>query len=88
MEAATGPFIEALIEHDLLDARVANIAMPDGGEIRLAGFATLDEAKLRGLSDEVFLEFRRKGWLKAIYAQLQSTLNWNLLADRLVSAKA
>lgn len=87
MEAATGPFIEALIEHALLDARVATISMPDGGEIRLAGFATLDEAKLRGLSDEVFLEFRHKGWLKAIYAQLQSTLNWNLLADRLVSVQ-
>lgn len=86
MEAATAPFVEALIAHDLLDARVATISMPEGSEIRLAGFATIDEARLRGLSDEVFLEFRRKGWLKAIYAQLQSTLNWNALADRLVEA--
>lgn len=86
MEAATSPFVEALIAHDLLDTRVANIAMPDGGEIQLAGFATIDESRLRALPDDVFLEFRRQGWLKAIYAQLQSTLNWNALADRLVTS--
>lgn len=85
MEAATSPFVEALIEHELLDARVATVALPEGGEIRLQGFATIDEARLRTLPDDVFLEFRHKGWLKAVYAQLQSTLNWNLLADRLVT---
>jgi hypothetical protein len=85
MEAATSPFIEALIAHDLLDARVATISLPDAGQVKLAGFATIDEARLRTLPDEVFLEFRRQGWLKAVYAQLQSTLNWNALADRLVN---
>lgn len=81
-ERATRPFVETLTNLDLLDSRTAMIEMPSGDRVSLSGFLTIDEARLRALDDEVFLELRRQGWLSAIFAQIQSTLNWNRLADR------
>lgn len=80
-ERATIPFVEGLRALDLLDSRTAMIAMPDGAKVSLSGFLTIDEARLRALSDESFLELRRRGWLSAIFSQIQSTLNWGRLAD-------
>ncbi len=84
-DLATSPFVEALIACGVLEARSAEVEMPDGGKINMAGFASIDEAKFRSLPDEVFLTLRRQGWITAIYAQLQSTLNWGRLGDLLVT---
>ena len=81
-ERATIPFVEELRALDLLDGRTAIIAMPDGSKMSLSGFLTVDEARLRSLNDDRFLELRRRGWLSAIFSQIQSTLNWGRLADR------
>ncbi|MDP1875165.1 SapC family protein [Phenylobacterium sp.] len=87
-ERATIPFVEGLRALGLLDGRTATIAMPDGGKVSLSGFLTIDEARLRGLSDDSFLELRRRGWLSAIFSQIQSTLNWGRLADRMCAVAA
>lgn len=84
-DLATSPFVEVLIACGVLDARAAEVAMPDGGSIKMAGFASIDEAKFRALPDEVILTLRRQGWLAAIYAQLHSALNWTRLGDLLVT---
>jgi len=80
-ERATQPFVDALRALELLDGRRAVIDLPDGGQMSLSGFETIDEGRLRALDDETFLELRRQGWLGAIYAQIQATLNWSRLAD-------
>lgn len=80
-ERATQPFVEALQRLDLLDGRQALIDLPDGRQISLSGFQTIDEGRLRALRDDIFLDLRRQGWLSAIYAQIQATLNWSRLAD-------
>lgn len=87
-ELATKPFVAALRDLDLLDGRTAVIDLPGGQKETLSGFLTIDEARLRALSDEHFLELRRRGWLNAIFSQIQSTLNWNRLADRLITSAA
>lgn len=87
-EHATKPFVDALRDLDLLDARTAVIDLPDGRKETLSGFLTIDETRFRALSDEHFLELRRRGWLSAIFSQIQSTLNWSRLADRLSPAVA
>lgn len=84
-DLATGPFVEALLACGVLEGRAATVQLPSGGHLKMAGFATIDEAKLRGLPDEAFLLLRRQGWMNAVYAQLQSTLNWARLGDMLVS---
>lgn len=84
-DLATGPFVEALIACGILEARAADVALPGGGSLKMAGFASINEAKLRALPDEVFLMLRKQGWLTAIFAQIQSTLNWSKLGDMLVT---
>lgn len=79
-DLATQPFIEALRVNRLLQNRSASAQTP-AGELKLSGFSVVDEHALRSLPDPVFLAFRKQGWLPAIYAHLQSTLNWNRLAD-------
>jgi len=87
-ERATIPFVEELKALELLDGRTAMIAVPGGAQMSLSGFLTIDEARLRALSDERFLELRRRGWLSAIFSQIQSTLNWARLADRIGAVAA
>ncbi|WP_340646641.1 SapC family protein [Phenylobacterium sp.] len=84
-DLATAPFVEALVACGLLEGRAATIQLPTGGDLKMAGFATIDEARLRALPDEVFLLLRRQGWMSAVYAQMHSTLNWARLGDLLVS---
>lgn len=59
--------------------------LPSGGALNMAGFATIDETKLRVLPEEAFLLLRRQGWLSAVYAQIHSALNWTRLGDLLLS---
>ncbi|MDO8408718.1 MAG: SapC family protein [Phenylobacterium sp.] len=87
-ERATIPFVEQLLELDLLESRTAVVEVPEGAKVSLSGFLTIDESRFRGLSDEVFLDLRRRGWLAAIYAQMQAALNWGRLADRLGDRQA
>lgn len=84
-EQGNGPFVEALAEHGLLTPRTAQATLHGGREVQLGGFQTIDEATFRALPDEVFLQFRRRGWLPAIYAQIASAMNWTRLADLLAA---
>lgn len=84
-DLATAPFVEALVACGVLEGRAATVQLPTGSDLKMAGFATIDEARLRALPDEVFLLLRRQGWLSAIYAQMHSALNWTRLGDMLVS---
>lgn len=86
-EAATTPFLTALAACGLFEPRIATVQIPDGPEVRLAGFQTLDEARLANLADDAFLVLRRQGWLEPVYAQVQSNLNWSRLGQ-LLAARA
>ena len=80
---ATRGFAEALLAHDLLAEKAATAKLANGQELQLAGFRQIDEEKFNALADEVFLEWRRKGWLPLVYFHLVSMHNWGLLAERL-----
>lgn len=81
-EAAAADLTGRLRELDLLDARAARAQIPKSGlQLGLSGFLTIDEARLRALDDDIFLGLRRAGWLNAVYAQMNSVLNWHRLAD-------
>lgn len=77
----TRAFAEALVEHDLLEAHRVDVKLAGGEPLSLAGFRVIAEPKFRELSDKVFLEFRRQGWLPAVYHHLQSNANWGSLAN-------
>lgn len=78
--AITRNFAADLKKHDLLMPGNAELRLNSGRTLALAGFWVVDEAKFNALSDEVFLEFRRKGWLPLLYLALASASNWQRLA--------
>jgi hypothetical protein len=39
----------------------------------------VDQKKLDELPDDVYLEFRRKGWIGLIHLHIASVLNWERL---------
>lgn len=86
----TAAFSKMLAEHDLLVSREVMINVPGGNKIKFSGFRIIDEEKFNALDEKVFLEFRSKGYLPFIYAQMFSGLQWQrlsrMLGDQLKAA--
>lgn len=75
----TVQFGQALNHEGLLVERQAEINIADGKKINFAGFRIIDEEKLSKLGDDVFLDWRKKGWIPFIYAHLFSGSQWQRL---------
>jgi len=78
---ATDEFVKALKEYNLLMPNDAQIDTRDGSKLQLSGFLVIDPKKFDALPDNVYLEWRRKGWVGLIYAQLLSSHRWQNLVD-------
>ncbi|MGE3622707.1 MAG: SapC family protein [Bdellovibrionales bacterium] len=83
---ATDEFVKALKEYDLLKPNDAQIDLPDRTRLQLSGFLVIDPVKFDALPDNVMLEWKRKGWLGLVYAQLLSSHRWQNLIDMLQKA--
>lgn len=84
---ATDEFVKALKEHELLIPNNAEIATPDGNRFQLSGFLIIDPKKFDALPDSVILQWRKKGWLGLVYAQLLSSHRWQGLVDLMAAKK-
>ncbi len=73
---ATDEFVKALTENDLLAQNDAQLEMPDGARVQLSGFMVIDPAKFDKLPDNIYLSWRKKGWIGLIYAILLSSHRW------------
>ncbi len=71
-EVMTMSYCQLLDKHGLLKEQSLDVKLPNGQNRRIGGFYLLDEKAFKDLSDQVFLEFRHKGALDAIYSQLSS----------------
>ncbi|WP_262689716.1 SapC family protein [Kordiimonas aestuarii] len=67
----TQGFVALLAEMELLVERTLNIDV-DGEKINLSGVYFVDEEKLGSLSDEKFMDIKKRGFLPVIYAHLIS----------------
>jgi hypothetical protein len=76
----TQAFCAALNESGLLEPREAEIPLGNGQKIRFGGFRMINDKKFADLPDATFTEWRKKGWLPAVYAVLAATPHWNKLA--------
>jgi hypothetical protein len=83
---ATRALVAALQAAGLLVPRTASVRLADGRRLQVGGFRLIDEARLDALPDAQFLDWRRRGWLPLVYAQLAAAGNWDLLARRLADA--
>ncbi len=79
--AATTAFVRALGAEGLLVRNEARVVLGSGKQMTLRGFDVVDEAKFNALPDELFLDWRRRGWLHLIYCHLMSMGNWARLVD-------
>ncbi len=74
-------FGRAMDEAGLLAEEEANISFTAGGTAKVNGFKLLKADRLAAVPDELFLEWRRKGWLGPIYAHLHSNARWGRLVE-------
>jgi hypothetical protein len=74
-------FATALEQAGLLEEEEATINFTAGGSARVRGFKVLKADRLEKLDDATFLDWRRRGWISAIYAHLNSTGRWARLVE-------
>lgn len=71
----TDQFMEFLVAKDLLVQKKLTLRVAENEEpYDLAGFYVVDEEKFNQLSDEDFLDLRKKGVLPAVYAAMMSSM--------------
>jgi hypothetical protein len=85
---ATAEFSEMLKESGLIEERSLEIDLNNGGKIDIGSFGSINEQKLREVPDDKFLEWRKKGWLAAMYFHVASLNNWEQIMGRLPEAQA
>lgn len=85
MGQVTRNFAAKLQSLELLSPQTLTITINDEPRT-INGLHLVDEKKLNELSDEVFLELRKQGYLTAIYAHLMSLQHTQKLVQRLAEA--
>ncbi|MBU2869570.1 SapC family protein [Colwellia sp. E2M01] len=80
-EKRTENLIKELVENDLLQELELNMAFASGEKKKLTGIFTIDEAKLKALSDEKVLDFHKRGIFVPIYSMLSSLAQINRLVQ-------
>jgi hypothetical protein len=65
-------FINMLLAYDLLEPFTLSVTLNDGSAHQLIGFYTINEEKLRTLSDDAVLNLHRGGYLEAVYMVIGS----------------
>ena len=78
---AAAMFARALDGAGLLEEEEATITFTVGGSTKIRGFKLVKPEKLAELDDGTFLEWRRMGWLSAIYAHMYSAGRWGRLIE-------
>ena len=79
----TQTFCKKLHELDLLEPMRAQITVPTGEKIALAGFMAVNRDRLKKLSAEKLAELVQHNALELIYIHLQSLRNLSTIAERL-----
>jgi hypothetical protein len=74
-------FTAALEKYGLLVENRASVSLKSGEQLSLSGFRMVDEQKLTSLPDDIFIEWRQRGWIPLIYCHLLSMGNWQTLVE-------
>lgn len=80
----TDAFVEALLTQDLLVDQHADARLDSGQALMLRGFKIVDRTKFEALSDELILDWHRKGWLALVHFHF---LSLDRFADLLAHAE-
>jgi len=80
-ERMTENFIKELQENDLLQELELNVALSTGEKKKLVGIFTVNEDKIKSLSDDKVLDFHKRGLFVPIYSMLGSLTQVNHLVQ-------
>lgn len=80
-------FTAMLDKYSLLVDNRAAITLASGEKLSMSGFRVIDEEKFTALPDDVFLDWRQRGWIALVYCHLLSLGNWQSMADGLASSE-
>jgi hypothetical protein len=72
----TADFSKALKDAGLTEERELDVNMANGERTSLGTFVAVNEEKFKNLADATVLDWRKKGFLHAVYFHLQSLNNW------------
>lgn len=78
---STQAFCTALAEQDLLVDRKADVTLPGGRKLGVAGFRVIDPERFAALPEDKLVAWHRNGWLTMIHCHLASLYRF---ADLLV----
>ncbi|HEY5972373.1 MAG TPA: SapC family protein [Pseudoxanthomonas sp.] len=81
-------FVDALLQHELLESFALDVELDDGSLNRLAGFYTINEDKLRALDGTALEQLHRSGFLEPLYMAVASVSRFRDLIDRMNRAHA
>jgi hypothetical protein len=80
-EKMTEGFVKELEQHDLLQELELNVDLAGGEKKKLTGLFTVNEEKIKTLSDEKVIDFHKRGLFVPIYAMLGSLGQINRLVQ-------
>ena len=80
-------FTATLEKYSLLVENRAAVTLASGESLSLSGFRVIDEEKFMGLPDDVFLDWRQRGWIPLVYCHLLSMSNWQSLTETIGDAE-
>ena len=80
-ERMTESFIKELQENDLLQELELNVTLSTGEKKKLVGIFTINEDKIKALSDDKVLDFHKRGLFVPIYSMLGSLTQVNHLVQ-------
>ena len=80
--AITREFMENVAKQNLLAPKKMTFTANSGQRYALSGFQMIEEEAFNALPDDIFLDWRRRGWLVLVYCHLLSISNMTVLGER------
>ena len=84
---AANSFARALEAQGLLEEEEATVNFSAGGGTKIRGFKIVRADRLDRISDEMFIDWRHRGWIGPLYAHLHSTARWGRLIELAAAAR-
>ena len=75
----TREFSKAIADSKLVEERTLDVQLANGEKMNVGTFMAVNEEKFKALSDVTILDWKKKGFLHAVYFHLQSLNNWDML---------
>ncbi len=83
---ASRRFCEALKQKGLFQPGGIKLNTSSGKTINIGGYQVINDQAFNDLDDETYLDWRRKGWIAAVYAHLFSIGNWRRVGNKILES--